>query len=164
MCAFRQPQLEIERRELRAVDLPRMHEIEEAVYADPWSRSLLEQSLVAPMTHAWGLFEADRLIAYAIFQLIVDEGHLLNIAVDPERQGQGLGAFLLDSVIQTVEMRGGRRVFLEVRPTNDRALRLYESRQFMPVTLRERYYSNGESALVMCRDLGRDFYKPSQAV
>ncbi len=134
--------------------LDEMYAIELAVYTDPWSRKLLEESLQAPMTHSLGLFSSeDKVMAYAIFQVVLDEAHLLNLAVHPEFQGRAYGSRLLDQVILEAKKRGSKSFYLEVRPSNDRARKLYENKGFRMLAVREGYYSNGEAALVMFLDL-----------
>lgn len=140
-------------RALRESDLDRLWRIESAVYSEPWSKSLLGESLKASMTHTVGLLIADELCGYSIYQIVLDEGHLLNLAVDPVHQGLGLGGQILDHSIEHVRSRGVKRFFLEVRPTNEKAKGLYESRGFRGLFIREKYYASGEDALVMFLDL-----------
>lgn len=140
-------------RPLRSADLGDVYKIEQRVYEDPWSYDLIQQSLEAPMTYAFGLFQQSQCCAYAIFQIIFTEGHILNLAVDTPFQRQGVGRRLLDAVLELGRTRGVQSFFLEVRPTNEGARKLYERRGFHQLFVRPHYYSNGESALVMSLDL-----------
>jgi len=134
-------------------DLSQLWAIESAVYTEPWSKDLLRDSLAAPMTHAVGLSISDQICGYSIYQIVLDEGHLLNLAVDPAHQRRGLGGQILDHSIHQVRARGVKRFFLEVRPANEAANKLYESRGFRGLFLREKYYASGEHALVMFLDV-----------
>ncbi len=145
------PQLSL--RPLKAEDIVAVALIEKQVYSDPWTLELLSESLKAPMTYTLGIFKDDQVLAYSIYQLIFSEGHLLNIAVHPELQGQKLGAFLLDEILSRAIKQGATTFFLEVRPSNEVARKLYEKRGFRELMVRERYYGNGESAIVMIKDL-----------
>ncbi len=134
-------------------DLPQVVAVEKAVYSDPWTEQLLSQSLDAPMTHTLGVFDMSGVIAYAIYQVIFTEGHLLNIAVSLPFQRQGLGRWLIHKMLSDAHQKGAESCFLEVRPSNTSAIALYEKMGFRPLMVREKYYSNGESAIVMVLDL-----------
>jgi len=79
--------------------------------------------------------------------------HLANIAVAPPYQGQGVGSHLLSVILGEALVRQVRRAFLEVRPSNRKAIRLYEKFGFDKVGVRRRYYRDGEDALIMERYL-----------
>ena len=95
---------------------------------------------------------ARRIGGYVITMAVTDESEVLNIAVDPERRGAALGALLLDAALAEAEKRGARSTFLEVRESNEPALRLYRSRGFEEISRRRRYYKSPvEDALVLRR-------------
>ncbi len=130
--------------------------LEEACFPAPWSEALLREE-AQPRRHAWNLVvRIDGAIRAFLFNwIVVDELHLLNIAVDPPLQGQGLGGHLLDWLLAEGDRAGLRLMSLEVRAGNARALRLYESRGFVRIALRRGYYTdNGEDAVVMICLLG----------
>ena len=82
------------------------------------------------------------------------EGELGNIAVAPAWRRRGIGRWLLDWALEKAYERGAVRIFLEVRASNRLAQELYESRGFLQVGLRRRYYrAPTEDARVMCLDL-----------
>ena len=147
------PQFDLDFRKLNSDDLAQVSEVERKAYSEPWSDQLLLESLNAPMTYTLGLFCGPELRAYAIFQIVLDEGHLLNLAVHPDHQSLGFGTKLLEMVLEQAHQGGASRVFLEVRPSNLKALQLYRSRGFVTLKRRENYYANGEAALVLYRDL-----------
>ena len=140
----------------RAEHLPEVMALEAACFPAPWSEALLREE-AQPRRHAWNLVvRVDGAIRAFIFNwIVVDELHLLNIAVDPPLQGQGLGGHLLDWLLAEADRADLRLVSLEVRAANERALRLYESRGFARIALRRGYYTdNGEDAVVMICLLG----------
>lgn len=138
---------------LSSGDLDAVCSIESSVYEDPWSYALFEQSLNAPFTYNLGIFQEKDCLGYAICQIIFEEAHLLNIAVSPPLQRQGLGMKLLKKVMEEARKREARTLFLEVRPSNQAAERLYEKEGFVHVTTREKYYPNGEDACVLMKML-----------
>lgn len=144
----------LEIRPLKESDIPSVYAIESEVYDDPWSENLFHESLSAPMTYVLGLFRDDQeLLAYAIYQVVYTEGHLLNIAVTKKEQSKGLGSAFLDHIMRKVVDQGGLTFFLEVRPSNERAKKIYEKKGFRFLMIREKYYSNNESAIIMVKDL-----------
>jgi ribosomal-protein-alanine N-acetyltransferase len=88
--------------------------------------------------------------AYCAFRLVVDELHVLNLAVASAERGKGHGRWLLQLALQVGAGRGARRALLEVRRSNEGALALYRSVGFEIVSIRRSYYeSPREDALVL---------------
>jgi [ribosomal protein S18]-alanine N-acetyltransferase len=85
--------------------------------------------------------------------MAVDEAHLLNITVLPERQRCGLGGELLGYLFDVARSHGAVRMLLEVRPGNDAALALYRRFGFGEIGRRRGYYQGSEDAIVMAREL-----------
>jgi ribosomal-protein-alanine N-acetyltransferase len=133
---------------------PQMHSIESQVYEDPWTLALLEQSFRAPLTHIVGYVDSEgQCWGYAIYQIVFTEAHLLNIAIHPDIKGQGKGKVLLEWVLRDAAARHSQSMFLEVRPSNRAAIKVYEQAGFRTLMMRDRYYSNGEAAAIMMIDL-----------
>ncbi|GAB1461001.1 hypothetical protein MASR2M50_27760 [Thauera sp.] len=87
---------------------------------------------------------------------VLDEAHLLDIAVTLEAQGSGLATRFLDWLAETARARGARDFYLEVRPSNTAALRLYARGGFVEIGRRRGYYpatGGREDAIVMRRAL-----------
>lgn len=79
------------------------------------------------------------------------EAELLRIAVDPAHRGHGLGRTLLEACQRELAEEGLVHLFLEVRPSNARAIRLYRACGWEPCGLRPRYYTDGEDAALFQR-------------
>lgn len=142
-------------RVLRHEDLDRIVEIERSAYPFPWSRGIFADCMRVGYD-CWGLQVRDLLIAYAIQAHAAGESHLLNLCVDPEWQRVGYGAILLEHAVCHAELHGCTSMFLEVRPSNPAAIRLYERRGFTVAGERKNYYraeKGRESAIVMRLDL-----------
>jgi [ribosomal protein S18]-alanine N-acetyltransferase len=153
-----QPQPAWRVRPMSVSDLAQVVAIEADVYPFPWTRSNFADSLAAGYD-AW-VFETSQgheLFGYAIVMWLPDEVHLLNISVAAVWQGRGLGAGMLDWLMRDAAHRRARSMLLEVRPSNDRALQLYERLGFRRVGVRRRYYpaagNTREDAIVMVRRL-----------
>jgi ribosomal-protein-alanine N-acetyltransferase len=127
--------------------------VEDRVYPYPWSRANFLDSLASGY-QAWVLRDqAMRLLGYFLVMQVVDEAHLLNVAVAEEWQGQGLGRFLLNQSVACARGQGMESMLLEVRPSNVRALGIYERYGFEQIGRRKGYYpaadQQREDAIVM---------------
>ncbi|MFA7330842.1 MAG: ribosomal protein S18-alanine N-acetyltransferase [Candidatus Delongbacteria bacterium] len=123
---------------------------------DPWPGDLLASALGGEGVLALGLCREGRLWGAALGRLAADEAELHSIAVHPARQGEGWGRRLLLEFLAEVRARQGRVVWLEVRASNEPALRLYHRAGFTATGRRPRYYSDGEDALLFCLKLDND--------
>src|SRR6185369_13367228 len=90
-----------------------------------------------------------RLVGYICLMLLLDEGHIMNVAVDPDLRGCGVGRMLVQKVLDDCRQAGASFVSLEVRESNPSAISLYRKMAFVEVGKRRRYYENGEDALMM---------------
>lgn len=134
-------------------DIEEVLTLERAVYPHPWSRANFDDSLASGY-QAWRLRDqSGELLGYFMLMAIVDEAHLLNVAVSARQQGQGLGRFLLNQAVACARGLGMESVLLEVRPSNTRALEIYERYGFVRIGLRKGYYpaanQQREDAIVM---------------
>jgi ribosomal-protein-alanine N-acetyltransferase len=138
---------------MQAGDVDEVHALEQSVFPHPWSRANFADSLASGYD-AWVLRDADGvLIGYYLLMFAVDEAHLLDVAVAAQRQGQGLGRYLLDKIMARARGMGMESVLLEVRPSNERALQVYKKYGFGEIGRRKGYYpahgGQREDAIVM---------------
>jgi ribosomal-protein-alanine N-acetyltransferase len=149
MNALLEPLIEILPMTLR--DLDDILGIEYRIYSHPWSRTHFADS-INNGHGGWVCRVGGELIGYFILMLAVDEAHLLTIGIAEKYQGSGFGARLLRHAMDSARQSGARTLLLEVRPSNERALRLYHNFGFRQIGVRRDYYpaSNGrEDALVL---------------
>jgi ribosomal-protein-alanine N-acetyltransferase len=147
----------IELRRLLLDDLAEIEEIERRSYPTPWSRSMFAGELAKPSSICLGAFEAEgedgALVGYLIVSRYVDAWHVMNVAVDPEHRGRGVGTMLLERLFDLTADDARRGYTLEVRVTNVKAIDLYERLGFRSRGLRRGYYTdNREDALIMWKD------------
>lgn len=134
-------------------DVDDVHALEQRVYPHPWSHGNFTDSLASGY-HGWVLRDDEgALVGYFLLMEVVDEGHLLNVAVDSCHQGQGIGLYLLEKVMACARGLSMQSVLLEVRPSNLRALQIYERYGFAQIGRRKAYYpahdGQREDAIVM---------------
>ena len=143
-----------------ASDLQHMAELERQLSDSPWSLSqFLNGSLSEEQFSLVAEDAREQLAGFAIFQRVLDEGSLLNIAVAPELQGRGLGGRLLAAGLEQLRGDGATRCLLEVRVGNLPAIALYRGRGFVDDGVRKDYYpspTGREHALLMSLNLDRD--------
>ncbi len=139
-------------------DIPGVMEIENRSFPTPWSPSSFRHE-IEENPYA-SLFVAKRrdsgeVIAFACVWVIDEEMKINNIAVHPRCRGRGVGTRLLRFLLEFAAGQGCREATLEVRPSNETALRLYRRAGFLPVGRRKQYYTDTrEDALVMAYPIG----------
>ena len=146
---------EVELRRLELRDLNAIEEIERSSYPTPWSRSMFASELSKPSSLCLGAFEAEtgQLIGYLIISRYVDAWHVMNVAVAPSHRRRGIARGLMERLFEVTARDARRGYTLEVRVSNDAAIRLYEALGFRARGIRRGYYTdNREDALIMWRD------------
>ena len=144
-------------RKARAADVPALAAVERACYTHPWTTAQIAEEIdVAPPGGVFVLEGRPRregevgIRAYCAFRLVLDELHVLNLAVAPEARRRGLGRRLLAFALHRAARAGARVALLELRAGNEGALALYESLGFRRVSRRRAYYRQPvEDALVL---------------
>ncbi|MEJ2619728.1 MAG: ribosomal protein S18-alanine N-acetyltransferase [Candidatus Thiodiazotropha sp.] len=126
-------------RPMRESDLPQVFALEIDIYPFPWTKGIFRDCLRVGYS-CWVLTLDDRVIGYGVMSVVIDEAHILNICVSPEWQRQGLGEKLMRRLLKLAAQHGAETAFLEVRVSNQAALRLYEKIGFVEVGMRKAYY------------------------
>ncbi len=139
-------------RSMILADLEEVLVIERQVFREPWSRQSYEFELTKNRFSLPVVLEYRKMIVgHAVAWFIFDEFHIATIAIHPEYQGRGWGAYLLEAMLGM--SHGADYALLEVRESNTPAIRLYQKYGFKIVGKRQAYYRNGEDALVMKKEL-----------
>jgi ribosomal-protein-alanine N-acetyltransferase len=143
-------------------DLDDIMDIEKLAFRAPWSRQVFVEELERDWAHVDVLRARDPkaartpVIAFVNYWLVRDEVHVLNVATHPEQRRSGHAARLLEHVIAFAHREKCRYVTLEVRRSNQPAIRLYKKYGFRPVGIRPNYYvEDNEDAIVMLLELVR---------
>jgi ribosomal-protein-alanine N-acetyltransferase len=147
--------VKLELRKLELRDLNAIEEIERVSYPTPWSRSMFAGELAKPSSISLGAFdrESGELVGYLVISRYVDAWHVMNVAVSPEQRRRGVARALLDRLFEETASDERRGYTLEVRVSNEGAIKLYEAMGFVARGVRRGYYTdNREDALIMWRD------------
>lgn len=144
-------------RSARAADLPAVLRIERASFALPWTdrafRAVMARADAALLV-AGG---AGRVAGYAALWLEGPDAELGDLAVARDRRRSGLGRALVEAAADEARDRGAERIFLQVRESNEAALRLYRSAGFRRIGRKRGYYRTPrEDALVLIRETGAE--------
>jgi ribosomal-protein-alanine N-acetyltransferase len=116
----------------------------------PTSEARLREELSRPWSQAWVIRgEGARALSFLVAWHVVDEVHVLNVAVDPAHRRQGMGLALVAQVISFARQNRARLVLLEVCRSNLGAIRMYRAAGFVATGFRHRYYSDGQDAVTM---------------
>jgi len=138
-------------RPMRASDLDRIMEIEPVIYTHPWTRGNFDDSIRVGYS-CWVIDCGGVVTGYGVLMIGVREAHLLNLSVAPEWQRRGLGRTLLEHFVRIGRDSDAQQMFLEVRPSNTSARRMYADYGFRDISVRRGYYpaaGGREDAILM---------------
>jgi [ribosomal protein S18]-alanine N-acetyltransferase len=135
---------------MTVADLPGVLAIERISFSTPWSETLFYNEIFKTISIARVAKIDGKVVGYLCANIIIDEGHILNLAVHPDYRERGIATSLIQEVLETMKTGGSRSVFLEVRSSNKEALNMYEGFGFGLLGTRKDYYiSPVEDAVVM---------------
>ena len=142
-------------REMNHDDVSMVSDIERRSYEFPWSHGVFRDCLLAGYQNI--VLVRDQTVAgYGVLSIAAGEAHILNICVDPDYRSHGYGEKLLDELLFRARAASVRTIFLEVRPSNERAIALYRKKGFHQVANRPAYYQANqgrEDAAVLAKKL-----------
>ncbi|MFA5858807.1 MAG: ribosomal protein S18-alanine N-acetyltransferase [Elusimicrobiota bacterium] len=150
-------ELVFRRMELRDID--EVAVIESASFTSPWTRGMFESELGIGYSYFYvgilrvsGIERID-VVGYTGFWAVVNEGHILNFAVHPQYRRRRIGVNMINYTLTRMRGLGLNVAYLEVREGNTAAKVLYQIAGFIVTGLRKSYYSDGENAVVMKKEL-----------
>ena len=142
-------------RDMTHDDLSMVSDIERRSYEFPWSHGVFRDCLLAGYQNIV-LQRGDSVAGYGVLSVAAGEAHILNICVHPDYRSRGYGEKLLDEMLFRARTASVRQIFLEVRPSNERAIALYRKKGFHQVANRPAYYQahgGREDAAVLSKKL-----------
>lgn len=132
-------------------DLSEAYKIETICHLMPWSQTTFNSNQGERYINKKALLN-NHLVGFAICQVVLDEATLFNIAVHPDARKQGVASALLSELINELENKNIKTLWLEVRESNYSAIKLYEQIGFNEIALRKNYYptqQGHEDAIIM---------------
>ncbi len=144
---------------MREADIPTVQAIERDIFTTPWPRNAYHRELASKNSAHYIVLRREdgeggsEIIGYGGMWRMYDEAHVTTIGVRQELLHQGYGRVLFAALVQAAYDLGAKWVTLEVRASNDNAMRMYEAFGFKVIGRRRGYYTdNGEDAIVMWSD------------
>lgn len=138
---------------MRPEELPQVLDLEARSFEHPWSPELVAREVKQDHSLLLAISEGEGIVGFVIAWLILDELHILNVAVEPALRRRGIARILLGELLERARAQGVALATLEVRVGNEPAIGLYRNLDFRTVGRRRRYYADGEDALIMERGL-----------
>lgn len=134
-------------------DIEEIEEIEKMSFPTPWSKQLIREEILFPLSLNLVAEQHDKVVGYVLSWLIVPEVHILNLAVASEQRKQGIGKIILETLFQEAIKKGANKFTLEVRHRNNNAINFYKHFGFVIKGIRKNYYQDtGEDALIMWKE------------
>ncbi len=130
--------------------------IELHAHQAPWSKAKIDACFNNPLVQIFGCYVQQKLLGYAVLQIVEPEAELQNFAITPAAQRQGIGNFFLNALIRHCRNSGLAKIMLEVRKSNEVAINLYRAAGFKQVGRRADYYPTNfgrEAALLFTLEL-----------
>lgn len=139
-------------RKMIARDLDRIMEIEKESFSLPWSRESYEGETKNRFATYLVCEVGDKIAAFGGIWVVFEEAHITNVAVAADYRNQGIGTQLMKALENVAREKKATSILLEVRPSNEAALKMYKNLSYEPKGLRKAYYAdNGEDAIIMLR-------------
>jgi len=131
-------------------DIPEIAEIEKVSFSDPWDKQLFLDAIDSEDKYLIIAEGGKEIEGYVVFEKVLDEGHITNLAVAAKHRKKGIATGLVSNVLDLAKHLGIKEIFLEVRESNEAAKSLYSKFGFREIGRRKGYYPKaGESALVL---------------
>ena len=139
-------------RQIEYGDIEEVVSIEKLYFNKSWSKKTFQNLLDHQDVEVWVALQGGDLLGYVVLQCSGDEAELINIAVRKGKRKLGIGSALLSKTVDVAVGLDVKKLFLEVRSSNQQAISLYERFGFDQVGMRKNYYSNPrEDAQILCR-------------
>lgn len=137
-------------RKMTLADVEAVYKISCASFSQPWSLSSIEKEVDNTVATYFVAEEEDKILGFAGLWHVLDEGEIINIAVNRDKQRCGIGNNLLTRVLKEAKIKGVKVIYLEVRLSNVAAQSLYEKHGFKQIAVRKAYYHEPvEDAVIM---------------
>ena len=131
-----------------------LYEVEKRCFSKPWTEAMFSGDLESESTIYLGAFSDGILVGYAGAWLVAGDADITNVAVIPEKRGQGIAQKLLSELFSRLLENAGEIVRLEVRRSNENAKKLYDKLGFSEIAVRNNYYADPkEDALIYEKNL-----------
>jgi len=141
-------------RPTESLDVDDIERIEEASFSAPFSKDMFYGMLEGRPFGGFSAIEGQNLVGYIFYSIAMDEMELITIAVDQSFRRRGVAQKLIKAMLGVAALNDVKKIFLEVRVSNEAAQSLYKSFGFSDISVRPKYYKdNNEDAIVMIKTM-----------
>ena len=142
-------------RPMKEKDLNVIMYLENTCFVSPWALKDLKYELNDnPVSNLWVIeSETTGIVGFVDYWITFDSATICQICVNPLFRRKGLGSMMIDELVSDCKANRVRNITLEVRENNDAAIKLYEKNRFKKSLVKEAYYTNGDNAVYMIREL-----------
>ncbi|MBE5921353.1 MAG: ribosomal-protein-alanine N-acetyltransferase [Lachnospiraceae bacterium] len=152
-----QNHMEFKIRKMTAADIPAAALLEQKYFSVPWSEKSLRDSLNNPHAHFVSAHIADKMIGYGGMYIVCGEGEITDIVVDEEYRNLGVGTAMMRTLEREAKAAGAEYILLEVRVSNQAAIRCYEKTGYECIGIRKAFYEKPvEDAVIMRLEIERE--------
>ncbi len=138
---------------LTADHVKRLAQFNEEYFLDGWTESMIISAFCTQRFFVIGAFIDEDMIGYISYTIGIDSADIESVVVKPTERKKGIAFSLIENVEKHIKELGISKILLEVRESNLPAISLYQKRDFRVISKRNKYYSDGENALVMIKEL-----------
>ena len=144
----------IEIRDMELKDIARVMEIEAVTFKAPWKEDeMLYELNENKFSNMAVILSNSTIVGFYDYWVTFDSATIAQIAIDPAYQRQHLGSLLMEEILKDAKAKKVRTITLEVRKNNEKAVNLYQKYGFRTSLIKEKYYSKGDDALYMIKEL-----------
>ncbi len=140
-------------RPLEKKDIKKVVELEEKIFGETLGEEMLLNEINNPMVWFRVIEEKSEIIGYIGGYFYLEDGEILNFLIDENHQHLGFGSTLFGGLLQEAKQKGIKRVTLEVKSNNYKAIKFYKKFNFKQISIRKNYYKDKEDAIVMLKEL-----------
>ncbi len=134
-------------------DAIKIYNIEEKSFSDGWNIEQIVSAFENGRYFAYGAFDKEVAVGFIGFSISLDTADIETICTVPEYRKRGIAKELFLKAQQFLKDNGVTKIFLEVRESNIPAINLYKANGFNKISIRKKYYSDGENAIVMNKEI-----------
>ena len=139
--------------EMKPEHVAQVAALEKICFSDPWSERSVASELENKLAYWLVALEGETVAGYIGSQTVMEETDMMNVAVHPDFRRKGIAEALVDGLVAALKEKGSRCLTLEVRASNEPAIRLYEKLGFAQIGRRPKYYRNPrEDALILRKE------------
>lgn len=139
---------------LEAVDVDGILSIDRlAEFSDGWSEKAWISSFKEDNFYVFGKYDNDKLIGYISSHVMIDSCDIELVLIDKDYRRKSFATMLINHLENFVKLKGVREVFIEVREGNFSARRLYDNNGYKEISVRKKYYFDGENAIILKKEI-----------